>query len=132
MICAVNKEFSICANFSKGRREHFREWIETNHPGALLLHIEISSWSRQYLAVKGSGLVYINCLYWIEFLGESIRTPGDNIIQENIFIILSSLEMTVLARFCGIIYITICMLTRWLSGKYHILSYCNWSVRSMG
>ena len=40
--------------------------------------------------------------------------------------------MTELARFCAIIHITICLLTRWLAGNFHILDYYNWSVLSVG
>ena len=76
--------------------------------------------------------MYMNRPYWIEFLYKRMRTPRDKILQENIFIILSSLEMTELARFCAIIHVTICMLTRWLVGNCHIIDDYNWSMRSMG
>ena len=69
---------------------------------------------------------------WIEFLDERLWTPEYDILQENIFIILSSLEMTALARLCDIIHITICLPTRWLAGSCHILSCYNCSVLSMG
>ena len=60
-----------------------------------------------------------------------MRTPGDNILQENIFIILSSLEVTTLARLSVIIYITICLPIRWLSGSCHIIDDYNWYVCSI-
>ena len=69
---------------------------------------------------------------WIEFLDERLQTPGDKILQENIFIVLLSLEMTVLARFCTIIHITIYLLTRLLTGNYLIVDDYNWYVHSMG
>ena len=50
---AVNKEFSLCDNYPKFHRDIFREWIEINHPRALLFHFEISSGSRQDLGVEG-------------------------------------------------------------------------------
>ena len=40
VLLAVNKEFSLCANYPKGHRELFHKWIDTYHPGALLLHIK--------------------------------------------------------------------------------------------
>ena len=56
----------------------------------------------------------------------------DNILQDNTFIILSSLEMKVLMRFCAIIHTPICLPTLWLAGNCHILDDYNWSVLSMG
>ena len=72
----------------------------------------------------------MNRPYWTEFLDERLRTPGDNIPQENIFIIFSSLEMMALARLCAIIHITICLPTHWLSGNCHTIAHYNLSVRS--
>ena len=57
---AVDKEFSSCANYPKGHGELFREWIEKNHPGTLLLHVERESGSRQDLCVEGAGAVFWN------------------------------------------------------------------------
>ena len=131
MFRAVDKEFNMCGNYPKRRGELFCKWIENYHPGALLLHVERSSGSHQYLDAKGTIEVYMNYSYWTEFLDYRIRTPGDNILQESIFIILSSLEMMVLARLCDIIHITICLPTCWLTGNCHILAYYNWCVSSM-
>ena len=58
--------------------------------------------------------------------------PRDNILKENLFIIISSLEITELDRLCAIIHITICMTTCWLAGNCHILSDYNWYVCFMG
>ena len=129
---AVDKEFSLCANYPKGHGEIFGKWMSKNHPGALLLHVERASGSRKDLCVEGSGALYWNRKYWIEFLDKQLRTPGDNILQENLFIILSSCEMTALARVCTIIHLSICLPTRWLAGNSHKLSDYDWSVRSMG
>ena len=74
----------------------------------------------------------MNHPYWITFLEDRMHTPRDNILQENIFIILSLLEMTKLARLCAIIDITICLPKRWLAGNCHILADYNFYVRSMG
>ena len=74
----------------------------------------------------------MNGPYWIEFEDKHLRKPGDNILQENKFIILSSLEMTTLALFFTIIHITICLLTCLLAGNCHIIADYNSSVRSMG
>ena len=42
---AVDKEFSLCANYPKGHGEIFRQWIECTYPGVLLLHVERASGS---------------------------------------------------------------------------------------
>ena len=74
----------------------------------------------------------MNHPYFIEFLYERLQTPGNNILQENILIILSSLEMTVLARLYAIIHITIFISTRWLAGNFIIIANYNFSVPSIG
>ena len=97
---ACDKEFSLCANYPKGHGELFNEWMKEHHPGALLLHVERTAGSRNDLLVEGSGAVYWNRPYWVEFLDERLRIPGDNILQENLFVVLSSLEMVALSRVC--------------------------------
>ena len=106
--------------------------MEKNHPGTFLLHVERASGSRQDLCVEGAGAVYWNRQYWVEFLDERLRNPGDNILQENLFVILTSCEMISLARVCSIIHLYIYLPTRWLAGNCHKLGNHNWSVRSMG
>ena len=129
---AVDKEFSLAANYPKGHGELFRKWIETHHPGAVLLHVERTAGSRQDMCVEGAGTIYWNHKYWIEFLDQRLRYPGNNVLQENLFIILSSCEMLALARVCSIIHLSICIPIRWLAGNTHQLQEFDWSVRSMG
>ena len=128
---AADKEFSLSANYPKGHGELFHKWIEEHHPGAILFHVERTSGSRQDICVEGAGAIYWNQKYWIEFLDERLRT-GDNILQENLFIVLSSCEMLALARVCAIVYLSICIPTRWLAGNSQKLEKYNWSIRSMG
>mmetsp|Transcript_13403 Transcript_13403/g.29103 ORF Transcript_13403/g.29103 Transcript_13403/m.29103 type:complete len:910 (+) Transcript_13403:516-3245(+) len=129
---AVDREFSLCANYPKGHGDLFRGWIEENHPGAMLLHVERASGSRQDLSVEGAGAVYWNRKYWIEFLDERLRLPGDNVLQENLFVVLSSLHMVALARVCSILHLAVCLPMRWLAGNSHTLHEYDWSVRCMG
>ena len=124
---AVDKEFSLCANYPKGHGELFCKWMDQYHPGTLLLHVERASGSRQDLCVEGAGAIYWNRKYWIEFLDKQLRTPGGNILQENLFIILSSSEMTALARVCSIVHLSICLPIRWLANNSHKLAEYNWS-----
>ena len=62
---------------------------------------------------------------------DQLRIPGENILQENFFIVISSCEILALARVCAIIHLSICMPTRWLAGNSHKLEKYDWSVRSM-
>ena len=74
----------------------------------------------------------MNHSYWIEFLEERLQKTRDKILQENICIILSSLEMTALSLLYDTIHITIYLTTRWLEGNCHILADYNWSMRYVG
>ena len=50
---AVDKEFSLSAKYPKGNVELFHEWIETYHPGSLILHIKRESGYLKDLYFKG-------------------------------------------------------------------------------
>ena len=56
---------------------------------------------------------------------------ADNILQENLFIVLSSVKMFALSRLMSILRFYIIVPMRWLSGKTHTLSDNYWSVKSM-
>ena len=57
---AIDKEFSLPANYPKGHGVMFKTWMDFNHPGALLLPVEHASGSRQDLTVEGAASVYWN------------------------------------------------------------------------
>ncbi len=57
---AVDKEFSLPANYPKGHGSMFLHWLKSNHPGALLVPVERTSGSRQDLAAEGAAAVYCN------------------------------------------------------------------------
>ena len=57
---AVDKEFSLPANYPKGHDAMFLHWPKLNHLGASLVHVERSSGSRQDLAAEGVAAVYWN------------------------------------------------------------------------
>ena len=89
--------------------------------------------SRQDLFVEGAKAIYWNREYCLEFLDMQLRdyTKG-NILQENLFVILPSLEMVGLSRLLSILYLCICMPVRWITGKTHTLGKYKWGARSMG
>ena len=133
LIRAFDKEFSLCANYRKGHGMLFNEWMKEHHAGELLLHVERAGGARHDLFVEGAPAIYWNRVYCIEFLDERLRLSGEgNILQENLFIILSSLEMVALARTCSIIYLSICLPFRWIAARTHTLKEYKWGARSMG
>ena len=73
LIRAVDKEFSLSANYPKGHGKLFLEWIREHYPGVLLLHVERAAGSRQDICTKGSMAVYMNYQYYIEFLDMMLR-----------------------------------------------------------
>ena len=133
LLRAVDKEFSLCANYPKGHGDLFKEWVVREHPTALLFHVTATAGSRQDLAFDGAGPVYMNRAVWVEFLDERLRMPGaDNILQECLFVLLTSVAMIATARVHAIILLALVLPHRWLAGKTHTLAEHGWSERSMG
>ena len=98
-----------------------------------LLHAERASGSRQDIICMGADAVYINRPLNVEFLDERLRIKDNsNILQQNLFIVLSSLEMIAVSRFFSILHVSIVIPFRWLSGMTHKLGQHNWGARSMG
>ena len=131
---AIDKEFSLPANYPKGHGDMFKHWLHKFHPGALLVPVQRSAGSRQDLATEGAAAVYWNRMYYVEFLDECLRGSNDNILQENLFIVLTSVEMVALSRVMAILHFKVCMPLRWLAGNTHFIGQqgYDWSARSMG
>ena len=130
---ALEKFFGECSNYPKGKGDIFCHWMRDYHPGTHLMPVERASGSRQDLAVEGAGALYLNRPYYIEFLHECLSADDSgHILQENMFVVLSSVEMIAYARVCAILHIAICLPTRWLAGNCHKLAAYGFSVRSMG
>ena len=64
-------------------------------------------------------LLSISLRYYVEFLDECLEAHNDNILQENLFTILTSMEMVALARVMAIIHYKIALTMRWLAGNTH-------------
>ena len=75
IIRAIDKEFSLSANYPKGHGELFLQWMRTNYPGEFLLHVERAAGSRQDLCTEGSLPIYMNYPYYVEFLDVMLRKP---------------------------------------------------------
>ncbi len=84
------------------------------------------------MVLEGAVAAYTNAWLYKAFLDESLSTPdADNILQENLFIILSSVEMTALSRLFSILHFSINVPMRWLAGKTPTLAKYDWSMRKM-
>ena len=57
---AVDKEFSLPANYPKGHGVLLKIWMDLHHPGGLLLPVERATGNRQDLSVEGAAAVYWN------------------------------------------------------------------------
>ena len=94
VIHAFHKEFSLTANYPKGRGEKFRGWMIKHYPEEVVMHAKQATGSRQDLITLGAGPIYWNRKFDVEFLDGVIHVRGaSNILQENLFTVLSSLEM---------------------------------------
>ena len=133
IIRAYHKEFSLTSNYPKGHGELFRDWIIKNHPGEFLLHAERSNGNRMDVICMGADAVYINRPLNVEFLDHRLSIKDNsNILQENLFIVLSSLEMIAVSRLFSILHVSIVIPFRWLAGNTHKLAKYGWGARSMG
>ena len=93
------------------------------YPKALLLHVKSTEGGRQDMACEGACTFYMNRPYWVEFIDERLRQPGaNNILQECLFVEMTSIDMVASARIHSILHLAIVIPHRWLSGKSHILS----------
>jgi hypothetical protein len=130
---AIEKEFSLPANYPKGHGDHFKHWLKREHPDALLVPVQRTPGSRQDLAVEGAAAVYWNQKYYVQFLDEEL-VGKDKILQENIYTVLMSEEMIALCHVFAILHYTICLPMRFLAGNSHSIGVqgYDWSTRLRG
>ena len=130
---AFHKEFSLTANYPRGYGEKFLEWMIKNYSKEFLMHAERATGSLQDLITMGAVPIYWKIIFNVEFLDDVLWVKGaGNVLQENLFTILSSLEMVACCRFFSIIQLAICLPFQWLTSKTHVLAHSNWGARSMG
>ena len=88
--------------------------------------------SRQDIIAMGAVSIYWERIFKVEFLDDYLRIKDNtNILQQNMFTILTSIEIIATYRFFAILHVAICMPFWWLTGNNHKLSHQNWSARSM-
>ena len=129
---SLEKCFSLPANYPKGNGAEFKHWAKRFHPGVPLYPVQRTTGARHDMVLEGAVAAYINAWLYKEFLDEGLSTPDtSNILQENLFIILASTEMTALSRLFSILHYTVNVLMRWLAGKSHTLAEHDWSAKKM-
>ena len=65
--------------------------------------------------------MYWNRRYYVPFLDGCLEAIKANILQENLFYILTSEEMTALTHVFSILHFTVCMPMLCLAGTTHIV-----------
>jgi hypothetical protein len=78
----------------------------------------------------------MNYPYYVELLNEMLRKPTSgnhqaSILQQNLFVVLTSSKMIALACLLSVIHISICMPFRYLAGKTHEFAEYNWGAADM-
>ena len=58
VICAFHKEFSLTANYPKGRGKQFLTWMMKCCPKGFLIHAKRATGSRQDIITMGAGPIY--------------------------------------------------------------------------
>ena len=84
------------------------------------------------MILEGAAAVYINDWLYKLVPDEQLSTPkADNILQYNLLIVLSSVELLASSWVFSIIHFTINVPMRWLAGELKDLAAYDWSVVSM-
>ena len=97
------------------------------------MHTDRASGSRQGFICIGYMAIFKNRVPNIEFLDDQLRICGNNyILQKNLFIIVSSIEIIATSRLFAILNIDVCMNVHWLAGNPHKLAHHNWGDCSIG
>ena len=80
------------------------------YPNELIMNTERASGSLQYIITMGDGSIYWNRIFNAKFLDGNLRIKDNtNILQQNLFAILTFIEMIATSRFFVILHVEICM-----------------------
>ncbi len=126
-----DKEFSLCANYPKGRGKLFLMWMKEIHPMELLLHVmRAASSGRQDVCLMAALAMFWNRNYCLEFLEHIIRYCGkeDNILVQNLFSVLSSVEMVVTSWLWSIFHLSIIQTLCYLVANTHKFAEYGWGL----
>ena len=127
--------FSLCENFPKGLGEVFCQWMMYNNYGEILLHVErAASGGRQDVASMATMETLWNINYSVEFLDDMISyfSNSENILEQNLMILLSSVDIIAVSCICYILHTANVILMRWLAACTHKMKEYGWGYISMG
>ena len=123
IILAMGKCFAEPANYPKGCGNAFKGHVEEYHPDHILYHIPSTKGDRQDMICMCTGPACMNRLYCIEFLDKKLHAcDKQSILQENMFILLSSLLIATMFRLFSVVEIAIAMPMCWFAGNSHKLA----------
>ena len=89
--------------------------------------------NRQDILRKSAGPICMDIIFYVNYLDRNMCSVGkSNISEENIFIVWSSMHVLALWQTYSIIYLTLIVLIRWLSGNSNNPSKHGWTLCSMG
>ena len=110
IILAMDKCFADTANYPKGCGDAFKGHMEEYHSDHILHHIPSTKGNRQDIICMCAGPACMNRPYCIEFLDKKLRAHNkQSILQENMFILLSSASIATMFRLFSIMEISIVM-----------------------
>ena len=128
LIRAIFKELHAGGEYAKGKGKEFWAWVEKNCPSELVMAFERANGSRQDLALDGAVPIFANRKIVLEFL-RGLRVPGaSNRLENFLWRLLSSNEITALLRVCTLYSLILSQPMRWLAGRGSKLN--DWSVDS--
>lgn len=133
LLRAIEKYFGGNANYEKGKGALFMNWMGTWHKKAYLYGVSRAcGGNRQDIGVEGAIAVFMNLPYYLEFLVWRIRCGHDTgILERNLFLMLSSVEVVSFLRVLCILHISICMPLRWLTANCGDLEQYKFGVAEM-
>ena len=126
IICDFDKCFILPYNYPKGNCTEFKYWCVTYHPNDAFYPVEQTTGARNDMIIEGAVPTYTNALLYKMFLEKALSTlDAENILQENLFVILYSVEIISLSPLMSILHLSINFTMRLLAGKYTLFLLMN-------
>lgn len=94
-------------NYAKGKgAKEYYAWLERTHPTDLYVKESRAAGGRQDLVFEGCVAIYMNRLYYLEFLTEVMRdSKHENILEDYCYVVLISSDMLALVRAHAAMYV---------------------------
>ena len=133
IIRSVDKVFNLSSNYHKGDGNKFKTFTQEHHLDAFLAHFISTNGNWQKKLAQCTGTTFQNAPYCMECLDQFLRAyKKSNMLEENINMLLSSLNIVDLLRIHIISYHAMVLPHRCDAPNSHMLGQHDWSVHSMG